>query len=182
MSKPKVPRKRLTKRTIFVLGLLAVLLGGMLWDGCPLGALVLRQAVHLKFRGVRQVSPADLVVWMKDPNRPPPLLIDARPEDQFKLSHIEGAVRLDPLQPDLSPLEHVPRDQPVLVYDAAGAVGSAMVIGLTQAGFERVSNLDGGLFRWANEGRPIVGEAGPATKVHSVSWGWSRLLKARFRS
>lgn len=181
MQKPKVPRKRLTKRTIFLLGLLAVLLGGLVWDGCPLGSLLLRQAIHLKFRGVRQVSPAELVVWMKDPNRPPPLLIDARPEAQFLVSHIEGAVRIDPGQPDLTPLEHVPRDQPVLAYDAAGAVGSAMVVGLTQAGFERVSNLDGGLFRWVNEGRPIVSDAGPAAKVHPVSWGWSRLLKARFR-
>jgi rhodanese-related sulfurtransferase len=181
MAQPKAPRKRLTKRTITFLVFMAALIVGLAWDGCPLGALVLRQAIHLKFRDVRQVSPAELVAWMRDPNRPPPLLIDARPENQFAVSHIQGAVRLDPKQPDLAPLEHVPRDQPIVVYDAAGVVGTAVVIGLVQAGFSRVSNLEGGIFRWVNEGHPIANDAGQATKVYPVSWGWSRLLKARFR-
>jgi rhodanese-related sulfurtransferase len=181
MSQSKPPRKRLTKRTILSLLLLVGILGGLAWDGSPLGGLVLREAIHLKFRDVRQVTPADLVVWMRDPDRPPPLLVDTRPEDQFEMSHIQGAVRLDPVKPDLAVFTHVSRDQPLVVYDAAGVVGTAMVIGLTQAGFTRVSNLDGGIFRWVNEAHPIVSDSGAATKVYPVSWWWARLLKARFR-
>jgi rhodanese-related sulfurtransferase len=175
------PRKRFTKRTIVVLVLLAALVTGLVWDGCPLGGLILRQAVALKFRDVRRVSPAELVAWMRDPNRPPPLLVDARPADQFTLSHIDGAVNIDPGQPDLSRLENVRRDNPVVVYDGPGAVGAAMVKGLSDAGFTRVSNLDGGLFRWVNEGHPIVDDQGSASRVAPVSWSWGRLLKARYR-
>lgn len=180
MPPAKPPRRRFTRRTIVVLVFLGGLIGGLVWDGCPLGGFVLRQAVRLKFREVRQVSPADLVAWMADPNRPPPLLVDARPDSEFAISRVAGVVHLDPVHPDLAPLTHVPRDQPIVVYDAAGVGGTAMVLGLTEAGFTRVSNLEGGLFRWANEGHAMVDDAGPATRVHPMSWGWGRLLKSRF--
>lgn len=181
MPQAKSPRKRFTKRTIVVLVLLLSLVTGFVWDGCPLGALVLRQAVALKFRDVRRVTPAELVAWMRDPNRPPPLLVDARPADQYALSHVDGAVNLDPAQPDLSPLDNVRRDNPVVAYDGPGVMGAAMVKALTAAGFTRVSNLDGGLFRWVNEGHPVVNNDGTATKVSPMSWRWGRLLKARYR-
>ncbi len=174
------PRKRFTKRTIVFLTVLLALLAGLAWDGSPLGGLILRQAVALKFRDVRRVTPSELVAWMKDVNRPPPLLIDARAPDQFALSHIDGAVNIDPAQPDLAQLEHVRRDLPLVVYDGPGAVGAAMVRGLVAAGFSRVSNLDGGLFRWVNQDHPIVNDKGPATKVTPLNWGWGRLLKSRY--
>jgi rhodanese-related sulfurtransferase len=117
---------------------------------------------------------------MRDPNRPPPLLIDARPPAQYVLSRIEGAVEIDPAAPDLSPLYHISKDLPLVVYDAAGVQGTAMVVALTGEGFTRVSNLEGGLFRWVNEGHPIVDSAGPASRVFPLTWTWGRLLKARF--
>jgi rhodanese-related sulfurtransferase len=174
------PRKRFTRRTIVMLVLLIVLVAGLAWDGCPLGSLILREAVALKFRDVRRVTPGELVAWMRDPNRPPPLLVDARPADQYGLSHVDGALNLDPSQPDITRLQHVRRDIPVVVYDGPGVVGAAMVKALSDTGFTRVSNLDGGLFRWVNEGHPVVNEQGAATKVSPISWTWGRLLKARY--
>lgn len=160
--------------------LLALGLGSLLWDGSPLGSLLLRQAVAFKFREVRRVSPVDLVQWTRDPNRPPPLLVDARPPDQFALSHIQGAVNIDPAAGDLSPLVNVPRDQPIVVYDGPGAASAATVVAMSGAGFTRLSHLHGGLFRWANEGNPVVNDSGPATVVAPLGWPWSRLLKSRF--
>lgn len=180
MSPTATPRKRWTRGTVFLLILALGVLGGLAWDGCPLGSLALRQAIHFKFRDVRQVSPAELVAWTQDPNRPPPLLVDARPADQFALSHIQGAVNIDPASADLSPLVHVPRDQPVVVYDGPGVMGAAMVVAMGQAGFSRLSALDGGLYRWVNEGHPVVDANGPATKVATTGWAWGRLLKSRY--
>jgi len=87
---------------------------------------------------------------------------------------------VNPASPDRTGVGHVARDQPILVYGRAGVVGAAVVPGMTQAGFSPMSNLDGGLFRWANEGHPLVNESGPATTVHPVAWSWGRLLKSRF--
>ncbi len=174
-------RKRLKKRTILFLLLLLGALGGLLWDGAPLAGLAVRKAVAAKFATVRQVTPEELLAWTRDPNRPPPLFIDARPADQFAMSHMDGAVEIDPTAPDLAPLGNVPKDTPLVVYDGPGLVGSAMAEALVGAGFSRVSNLEGGLFRWVNEGNPVVDAQGTATRVHPVSWAWGRLLKARHR-
>ena len=122
-----------------------------------------------------------MVAWKADPNRPPALLIDARPAEQFALSHLDGAEWIDPAAPDLSPIANVPKDNPIVVYDAAGAVGAAMAQALMAAGYTRVSNLEGGIFAWANAGQRLVNEEGDARVVHPVSWGWGRLLKARYR-
>ncbi len=181
MPPAAAPKKRFNKRTIIALVVVLALVGGLAWDGSPLGGFVLRQAVALKFRAVRQVTPDELVAWMKDPNRPPPLLIDARPSEQFVVSHIDGAVNLDPAAPDLAPLRNVSREIPVVVYDGPGVVGAAMVVALQGAEFTRVSNLDGGLFRWANEGYPVVTGSGPTDTVHPINVWWGRLLKARYR-
>jgi rhodanese-related sulfurtransferase len=181
MPQAKAARKRFTKRTVVFLAFLVVVVTGLVWDGCPLGGLLLRQAVALKFRDVRQVSPTELVAWMRDPNRPPPLLVDARPAAQYAQSHIQGAVLLDPTQPDITRLQRVSRDIPIVVYDGPGVIGAAMVSPLVDQGYTRVSNLEGGLFRWVNEGHAVVSDTGPATTVAPINWGWGRLLKARYR-
>ncbi|HXG44114.1 MAG TPA: rhodanese-like domain-containing protein [Gemmatimonadales bacterium] len=175
------PGRRPTRRTIALLALFLALGLGLGWDGSPLAALVVRQAVALKYSDLRQVSPEELAIWMADPNRPPPLLVDARPGAQYFQSHIRGAVPLDPAAPDLGALTSVPRETPIVVYDGPGVGSAALAQALAAAGYTRVSNLEGGLFRWVNEGHPIEGRYGPATKVHPVSWTWGRLLKRRYR-
>jgi len=172
--------KRFTKRTVFFLALAALGLIGLFWDGSPLGSLVLRQAVKAKFSSVRSVSPAELVAWRSDPNRPPALLVDARPEAEFTLSHIDGAVWIDPAAPDLSVMANVPKDNPVVVYDAAGTIAAAMAQALQGAGYTRVSYLEGGVFAWANSGQRLVDAGGPARVVYPINWKWGRLLKSRY--
>jgi hypothetical protein len=71
--------KRFTKRTIVFLVLAALVLIGLFWDGSPLGSFLLRQAVKAKFSSVRSVSPAELVAWKGDPNRPPALWLTRGP-------------------------------------------------------------------------------------------------------
>lgn len=173
--------RRFPIRTYVFFGVLAALLGGFLWDGSPLAGLILRKAVATKFATVRRVSPAELVAWTKDPNRPPPLLVDFRPPAQFARSHIDGAVNVDPAAPDITGLRSVTRQTPMVVYDGPGLIGAALVSALEAEGFERVSNLEGGLFRWANEGYPLVDESGPTTIVHPIDFWWGRLLKGAHR-
>lgn len=43
-------------------------------------------------------------------------------------------------------------------------------------------NLEGSIFAWANEGRPLVDDKGLATKVHPYDAKWGELLKPALRS
>ena len=172
--------KRFNKRTVGLLVLAALVLIGLFWDGSPIGSLVLREAVKAKFSTVRSVSPAELVAWRSDPNRPPALLVDARTESEFTMSHIDGAVWIDPAAPDLSVIANVPKSNPVVVYDAAGTVAAAMAMALQGAGYSRVSYLEGGVFAWANSGQQLVDAGGPARTVYPINWKWGRLLKSRY--
>lgn len=181
MSPAAKPTRRFTGRTYVFFGVLAAILAGFLWDGSPLGGLLLRQAVHAKFSDTRHVTPGELEQWMGDPNRPPPLLIDIRVDEQFVMSHIDGAVQLDPADPDISQFRVVTRETPIVVYDGPGVVSAGVAPALIAEGFVRVSSLDGGLFRWVNEGHPVVDASGPVTIVHPINWKWGRLLKGRHR-
>jgi rhodanese-related sulfurtransferase len=172
--------KRFTTRTILFLVFVALVLVGLFWDGSPLGSLVLRRAVKAKFSSVRSVTPAELVAWRADPNRPPALMVDARPDAEFTMSHIDGAVWIDPAAPDLSVIANVPKGNPVVVYDAAGTTAAAMAQALQGAGYTRVSYLEGGVFAWANSGQQLVDAGGPAKAVYLVNWKWGRLLKSRY--
>ncbi|MEO8030794.1 MAG: rhodanese-like domain-containing protein [Gemmatimonadota bacterium] len=169
-------------RSIILLLIPAILLAGLLLPGSPLIATAINQAIKYKFPDVRQVTPEDLVIWWRSPDRTPPLLIDARSPAEFRVSHIKDAVSIDPEAPDLTSLVNFRRTHPVVVYDAAGIRGVAMAEALRQQGYTDVSNLSGGIFRWANEGRELVNDTGPVTVVHPWRGLWSQLLKSRYRA
>jgi len=176
LKRPGVP-------TVVSLLLLAAVLAGVLMPGSPLVFFGLKRAIAFKFPGVRQVSPGELVAWMADPgDRRPPLLIDARSEAEYRVSHIEGAVRIDPVQPDLQPVAAVGHRTPVVVYSATGVRATALAEALRKERFDEVADLEGGIFEWANEGRPLVNDRGPVSVVHPRDDWWGRLLKPQYRA
>jgi rhodanese-related sulfurtransferase len=171
------------RRSIVMLTMLVLLLGGILLPGSPLIGRCIDLAVKFKFPAVHQVSPAELVEWWRTAGeRKPPLLIDARTPAEYRVSHIAEAVNMDMNSPDLTPLINFRRTAPVLVYDAVGIRGAAMAEALRQQGFDDVSNLAGGIFRWANEGRPLNSDHGPVAVVHPWQGLWTHLLKSRYRA
>jgi hypothetical protein len=51
-----------------------------------------------------------------------------------------------------------------------------MATRLRAAGFNHVQNLEGSIFQWANERRPLVRDGTRVTRVHPYSKFWGRLL------
>jgi hypothetical protein len=45
-----------------------------------------------------------------------------------------------------------------------------------------VFNLEGSLFQWANEGRPVYRDDVPVQAIHPYDARWGRLLDRRFHS
>ncbi|WP_062321321.1 FAD-dependent oxidoreductase [Halolactibacillus sp. JCM 19043] len=70
------------------------------------------------------------------------VIIDAREEDEYVLSHIKGAVNI-PLSQFRDRLDEIPKDQPVYVHCRSSQRSYNMVRALGQLGFDHVYNLDG---------------------------------------
>ncbi|MGB3542279.1 rhodanese-like domain-containing protein, partial [Rubrivirga sp.] len=78
-------------------------------------------------------------------------------------------------------LEDVDRGRPVVVYCAVGVRAATIGQRLGEIGFDRVEALEGSIFRWANEGRALEGEGGPASTVHPYNAAWGKLLDPSVR-
>src|SRR6185295_10757461 len=70
--------------------------------------------------------------------------------------------------------------QPMVIYCSVGYRSSALAEKLQKAGFTNVYNLEGSIFNWANEGRPVYRGTNTVAEVHPYSAKWGKLLDQRF--
>ncbi|MFT4604583.1 MAG: rhodanese-related sulfurtransferase [Rhodothermales bacterium] len=105
-------------------------------------------------------------------------LLDVRTEDEFRVSHLPGATHIDP---DETQFGALPKGATIVAYCSVGYRSSALADRLQDAGF-KVINLEGSIFQWANEGRPLEDANGPATKVHAFDKTWGKLLNKELRT
>lgn len=180
-------RSRALRRFGYVAaGVLAVFAGavGASWHFA--GSLRMAAAlvwIRAGFRHVQQISTKELAAWHADPGRTPPLLLDVREPAEYAVSHLAGA-RNVPWESDWqTQLKDIPATQPIVVYCSIGYRSSAFALKLQRAGFVRVANLEGSIFKWASEGRPMLGPGGAAaTVVHPYDAAWGRLIAPRLRA
>jgi rhodanese-related sulfurtransferase len=125
---------------------------------------------------VERITTQQLADWLANKSRPPPVLLDVRTEEEWDVSHLPGARRVDPnasVEPVISGL---PKETLVVTYCAVGYRSGELATKLRAAGFTHVRNLEGSIFQWANEYRPLVRGDEPVTTVHPYSRLWGRLL------
>ena len=97
------------------------------------------------------VSLADAIQLI---NRENGLFVDVRPADQFKAGSIPQARNIpeDTLDAHVG---NLPKDKPIVLFDARGRDSAKVAAALRKHGFERVSCLEGGLAAWASGGMPV---------------------------
>ena len=146
------------------------------WGAIKLG-------IGAKFPQVREITTEELAGWLSDQARTPPLLLDVREREEFAVSHLKGARHIDP-GAEVRRLElPTQKSTPVVTYCSVGYRSAALAFRLQQAGYTNVRNLDGSIFQWANEGRPMINERGaPVTQVHPYDASWGKLLDAERRA
>lgn len=109
------------------------------------------------FAGVLEIDPD----WVHS-HREEVLLLDVREQEELNaspLGQIEGSMVV-PLSVLRERLPDVPKNRPVITVCPAGARSAQAASILERAGFTRVANLPGGLFRWRALGFPIRSYAG----------------------
>ncbi|XP_076452585.1 putative adenylyltransferase/sulfurtransferase MoeZ [Babylonia areolata] len=163
-----------------------------------LGMRATIKLIRAKFSGVKDVSTETLHSWLhggaEDQNV---VLMDCRDEGEYDVSHLAGAQRVDWQNGDPQQLlESIPSDKPctVVCYCSIGYRSSALADKLQAflqsgdkgktAGVQpvQVYNLEGSLFKWANEGRPMINVMEQPTVVcHPYNAVWGKLLNKDLR-
>lgn len=143
---------------------------------------LLKKSLEHRFPEVAWISTHDLANWMADKGKPPPLLLDVRTADEWNVSHLPGARHVLPKSPIESLAAEIAKETPIVTYCAVGYRSGEMAKRLRAAGFTNVHNLEGSIFQWANERRPLVQGDQPASRVHPYNNLWGRLLEDEVRA
>ena len=137
---------------------------------------LLKKSLRHRFPKVEWITTQQLSDWLADKHREKPVLLDVRTEEEWNVSHLPGARRVDPGASTESVAAGISKDAPIVTYCAVGYRSGDLATRLRDAGFTRVQNLEGSIFQWANEHRPLVRDDQPVSRVHPYSKLWGRLL------
>jgi rhodanese-related sulfurtransferase len=143
------------------------------------GWATVKRLIRLQFPDVRRVTTEQLAAWLDDPERLSPLLLDVRAKQEYAVSHLPGAIHVPPDAGIEELLASVTEDRPIVACRSVGYRSSVTARRLREAGFEEVANLEGSIFQWANEGRPVVRGGEHVEEVHPHDDRWGRLLDRR---
>jgi rhodanese-related sulfurtransferase len=157
-------------------------LGLVVWNGRSLALDLIQDVTARKFPATEWLDRDEFARWRADASRVQPVVLDARSPAEYTLSHLRGAARIDPREPSLKSVAAFPRDTPVVVYCRVGYRSARVASWLRRQGFRTVYDLAGGLFAWADEGRPLAADGRPATQVHPYSTSWGKLLAPAVRA
>jgi rhodanese-related sulfurtransferase len=181
-TRGRAGRRRWLRIVLFLLVIpLLVGAGVAYFAGRPIAFDAIRRITDYKFPNGKWVDAAELVRWRADPRRAPPVVLDARTEDEYAVSHLQGAVLIDPYKPSLRPLRGFSKDTAIVLYSSVGYRGARVADFLARQGYSQVYNLEGGEFRWANEGRPVFRQDRPTAEVHPYNPTWGLLLESQYR-
>lgn len=148
----------------------------------PTGMAAIQALVRHTFPEVSQLSTTDLAGRLARSSEAAPILVDVRSEEEYAISHLKGARRVDPDGDPNSVLAGVAKDAEIVVYCSVGYRSSKFARALQKEGFTRVSNLEGSIFKWANEGRQIYDESKEVHSVHPYDETWGELLQPQLRA
>ena len=138
--------------------------------------------IRARFPTVARVSTDTLQSWLDEsPQRKSLLLFDVREPEEYAVSHLQGARPAPSKDEALKALQGTPSDQRIVLYCSVGYRSSELAQFLMKKGFTEVYNLEGSIFAWANEGRPVYRGNELVKVVHPYDRIWGRLLKKSLR-
>ncbi len=106
------------------------------------------------------------------------ILLDARPQSEFDVSHIKGAKRIGYKKIDEAALTGIDKDEQIVVYCSIGYRSEKVGEKLKGMGFKNVYNLYGSIFEWVNQGNEIVDKNEKITeKLHTYNKRWSKWVE-----
>ena len=133
---------------------------------------------------VENLTTDELAALLDGPE--PPLLFDIRTAGEYEKSRIATAVRVDP---DTGPDEfaaccaYLMAGCDIVFYCSVGQRSSELLERMesvcVNAGAKSCRNRRGGIFRWYNEGRPVVDASGETDDIDTYDPLWAMMVERR---
>lgn len=147
--------------------------------------------VDADYPDVASLVPHEVVRMMRQ--RSDIVFLDVREQVEFEVSHLPGAIRVDPgLSADkfATAFGSLVAGRTVVLYCSVGVRSSRLAQRIAARAHTRgatgIYNLRGGIFAWHNYGLDLASGGGRTEFVHPYSRSWSRYLDfpeyARYRS
>lgn len=146
-------------------------------DENPLNELQIK--IQREFDAVEHVSTDALSKNLSDDV----VLFDVREQDEFAVSHLANAILVSP---EIDSEEFVQRfsqqieGKRVYFYCSVGYRSSALIDRLSaelkDAGVMEAKNVEGGIFKWHNEEKPLVQGSTNTSYVHPYNFFWGRYI------
>ena len=125
---------------------------------------------------VPQMSTRELAQRMAANSGATPLLIDVRTREEYEVSHLPGAIWAETPSQIASAMGGASDQKPVVLYCSVGVRSSRAAAKLMESRRGNVFNLQGSIFQWANEGRPLMANDRTVHVVHPYNKRWGVLL------
>ena len=99
--------------------------------------------------------------------------LDTRAHDEYQISHVINARWVGSHDFDIVRIEDIPKDAKIVVYCSVGIRSQRIGKILIDSGYQQVSNLQGGIFKWMADGKPVVDMNNHSTDyVHPYDGLW----------
>ena len=102
------------------------------------------------------------------------VIIDARAIEEYQVSHLPNALFHETIDVDSL------KGKEIVVYCSLGKRSAALAEKLRDQGLNKVRNLEGGIFTWANRGYPLYRKAQRVSVVHPFSNKWKHRLNQQY--
>jgi rhodanese-related sulfurtransferase len=104
---------------------------------------------------MEHITATDLAAWLADPSRPKPLLLDVRENWEFETCNIAGSTQI-PMNLIPIRVSELDDDQEIVCVCHHGARSMQVANFLERNGFEKITNLTGGIHAWAVQVDPAM--------------------------
>lgn len=168
------------KRMTVLLPVLFFMISGLLLSGCQRNTNGnwdgIIKDIHSTFPTVKHISTEELQEWLTAKDTAKPVLIDRRERVEYDVSHLQGAIYANDREEALTIIKQAGKDRRIVIYCSVGYRSSVLARQLGKAGFTNIYNLEGSIFKWANEGRPVYRGDREVHFVHPFDSKWRIFL------
>lgn len=137
---------------------------------------LLNSLIQLRFPHINHISTEKLAIWLSDKNQEKPLILDARNKIEYAISHLKGACLIPYDSPEIKSFIKCSVNTPIITYCSVGYRSAILAQRLQKMGYKKVFNLQGSLFVWFRENRPVFCGEEIVSWIHPFNLFWSLLL------